>query len=208
MAGLSLALLLVFLLGFGGVMWKWREASAHLVRAGEAADEAADALDREERERKRADEQRRRAEGNLDLALQAFERIAGQLALARPAAPLDAAGDEAPVDIALAPAASPEAAAVLQDLVRFYERFAATNSNDPRLKRDTARALRQVGAIRLRLGQYPQAVEALGRASELLANGPEKLEQARLHNELGVALRAAADSPTPPASIKWLWTNC
>src|SRR6202035_5087185 len=97
-------LLLASLLGFSGVMWKWREAS--------------EALQREERQRERADEQRGLAEGNLDLALQAFERIAGRMALARPEAPLDAGGEEAPAH----PLASPEAAAVLQDLVRFYER--------------------------------------------------------------------------------------
>ena len=42
---------------------------------------------------------------------------------------------------------TPEVAAVLNDLVRFHEAFAATNSHDPRLKRETARALRQVGTM-------------------------------------------------------------
>jgi serine/threonine protein kinase len=186
-AALSLALAAALLLGLAGVAWKWREASAHLAQANAAAGAASDALGREAGERRRADAQRQRAQGNLDLALEAFERITAQLALARPDAPLDAGGEEAPAH----PVASPEAAAVLQDLVRFYERFAATNSNDPRLQRDTARALRQVGAIRLRLGQYPQAQQALRRALALLVDPFGALERARLLNELGVALRAS-----------------
>jgi serine/threonine protein kinase len=185
-AALSAALLLALVLGLGGVVWKWREASSHLAEATRASHEATEALGREENERKRADAQRRLAEGNLDVALQAFERIAGRLALPRPAAALEG-DEEAPAP----PAATPEAAAILQDLVGFYERFAATNSNDPRLRRDTARALRQVGTIRLRLGQYLLAVQALRRSSELLGNEIQALESARLHNELGVALRGA-----------------
>ncbi len=100
---------------------------------------------------------------------------------------MDAGDEEGPAQ----PVVSPEAAAILQDLVGFYERFAATNSNDPRLRRDTARALRQGAAIRLRLGQYTQAEEALRKAAELLAGQAQPLERARLHNELAVVLRAA-----------------
>ncbi len=185
MAGLSTALVLVFLLGFSGVAWKWREAAIHLARATEASTEATEALVREEQQRRRADEQRRLAEGNLDLAVRAFERIAGRLALPGMAAPLDPGDEEGPAQ----PIVTPEAAAILQDLVRFYERFASTNSKDPRLKRDTARALRQVGAIRLRLGQHEQAEEALRRTAELLGDQAEPLERARLHNELAVVLR-------------------
>jgi serine/threonine protein kinase len=186
-AGLSAALVLVFLLGFSGVAWKWREASAHLALATEASTEATKALGREEQQRRRAEEQRQLAEGNLDLALKAFERIAGRLSLAGLTAPVDAGDEEGPAQ----PVVSPEAAAILEDLVGFYERFAATNSNDPRLRRDTGQALRQVGAIRLRLGQYAQAEEALRKAGELLDGLVQPLERARLHNELAVVLRAA-----------------
>jgi serine/threonine protein kinase len=186
-AGLSTALVLVFLLGFSGVAWKWRQASAHLALATRASTEATEALGREEQQRHRADEQRQLAEGNLDLALKAFERIAGRLSLAGLTAPVDAGDEEGPAQ----PVVSPEAAAILQDLVSFYERFAATNSNNPRLKRDTARALRQVGAIRLRLGQYAQAEEALRKAGDLLAGQAQPLERAQLHNERAVVLRAA-----------------
>jgi serine/threonine protein kinase len=183
-AGLSAALFLACVLGLGGVLWKWREASAHLAQARRASEETAQALVREEAQRTRADEQRRLAEGNLDVALLAFERIAGRLAPPRPDAGADG-DDEAPAG----PVVSPEAAAILEDLVGFYERFAATNSGDPRLRRDTARALRQAGTIRLRLGQYPQAVQALRKAAALGDGGAGPLDRARLHNELGTALR-------------------
>jgi serine/threonine protein kinase len=178
-AGLSAALALVFAVGFAGVVWKWREASANLDQAGQAL--------------VRVEEERGRAEGNLDLALEAFERIARQLGPGGwSGGGLDADGDE----VAAAPVVTPEAAAVLEGMVRFYERFAENNTNDPRLKRDTARALRQVGAIRLRLGQYRQAAQALERSAALLGDDPDRwLERARTHNDLGVALRSSGRLP-------------
>jgi serine/threonine protein kinase len=182
-SALSAALLLACVVGFTGVVWKWREAAANLAQATLATQATTRALEGEEAERKRADGQRRLAEGNLDVALLAFERIAGRLAPTRPSADLD---DDEGQD---APVISAEAAAILEDLVGFYERFAATNSGDPRLRRDTARALRQVGTIRLRLGQYPQAVQALRRSASLGGSKAGPLERARLHNELGMALR-------------------
>ena len=66
------------------------------------------------------------------MTLEAFERIARQISLARPGAPLDSGSEEAPPP----PVVTREMAAILEDMVRFYERFAATNSNDPRLKRE------------------------------------------------------------------------
>src|SRR5262249_9095473 len=64
------------------------------------------------------------------------------------------------------------------------------NTEDPRLDRDRARALRYVGVIRLRLGQHQEATEALEKAAGLLG-GAEALERARIHNDLGLALRGA-----------------
>jgi serine/threonine protein kinase len=176
-ASLSASLLLVLLAGFAVVSWKWREAAV-------SAREAREALGREE-------DERHRAEGNLTVALEAFDRIARQLASGRPGVPLDS-GEEAPSS----PVVTPEVAAVLQDLVRFQDSFAQTNSNDPRLKRDTVRALRQVGTIRLRLNEHDEAVAALTRAAEILAAEPEqRVELAQTYNDLGVALRAAGKTP-------------
>ena len=184
-AALSAALLLALGLGFAGVVWKWREAAANLQHANEANEQTRQGLDREAAER-------RRAEGNLDLALEAFERLAGRLALSRPGTPLDAGGDEAP----LPPVVSPEAAAQLQDLLQFYERFAERNTSDPRLERDTERALRRVGTIRLRLGEYEAAEQAFRRSLELLGRMPgQDLERAQVMNDLGVTLRAAGRLP-------------
>jgi serine/threonine protein kinase len=180
-AGLSAALLLAVALGNALVVWKWREASANLAQAHQSQKETLAALEV-------GDEQRKRAEGNLDLAIEAFGRIGRQLAPSRPGVPVEAGDDDVPAPVVV----TPEAAAVLQDMVRFYERYAATNRNDPRLTRDAARALCQVGTIRLRLGQPRKAALSFEKSVELLeAQLDQKLELARTHNDLGVALRQA-----------------
>jgi serine/threonine protein kinase/Tfp pilus assembly protein PilF len=172
-AGLSAALLLVGILGFGGVVWKWREAE-------QAARDLRDSLNREADERGRAEE-------NLSLALEAFERIAGRLTPARPGAPWDD-GEEPPAPAVV----SREAAVVLNDMVRFFERFAAANGDDDRLTRDTIKALRRVGTLQLRLGRYPEAEQALTKALEMLERRPEeRAELAQVRNDLGVVYRAA-----------------
>ncbi|MBY0232968.1 MAG: protein kinase [Gemmataceae bacterium] len=179
-AGLAAALLVALVAGFAGVVWKWREAESALDRAEKTAGELRVAS-------LRADVQRRLAEGNLDLALAGFERVMGRLLPPRPGTPLDD-GEEA----GGAPVLSREAAAVLEDMVEFYERFAEANGDDPRLVRDTAKALGRVGSLRQRLGQPAEAETALVRAGELLARLPgQELERGRLANDLGVALRSA-----------------
>ncbi|MFQ3649339.1 MAG: serine/threonine-protein kinase [Gemmataceae bacterium] len=193
-AGLSAALLLVALLGFAGVLWKWREAE-------QSASELREALAREADQRNRAETttaelraalvreagERSRAEQNLDLALQGFERIAGRLTPARPGAPWDD-GEEAPTPAIV----SREAAAVLTDMIRFYERFAQTNGDNDRLTRDIITALRRVGTLQLRLGRYPEAEQAFAKALQMLDTRPEdQAEQVQVRNDLGVVYRAS-----------------
>ena len=127
-------------------------------------------------------------EGELDAKYLYSERIAARLSVAGLTSPVDAGDDEGPAQ----PVVSPEAAAILQDLVKFYDRFAATNVNDPRLKRDTARALRQVAVIRLRLGQHALAEQALRQAVALLTGSADPLERARLR-PLRLLFRVRAD---------------
>ena len=64
-AGLAAALVLVFLLGFAGVAWKWRDAIGRSDRTRAA--QTLEAAERAEadRERQKADRERRRAETNL-----------------------------------------------------------------------------------------------------------------------------------------------
>ena len=185
-ASLSLALLVSVLLGYVLVGWKWREAI-------QAAEQARIALANEELERIYAEEQRHRAEGNLNLALEAFDSIASGLALGRPAAALESDTEE-PVGPGIG-VVSPEAAAILQDLVRFYERFATENVGDPRLQQGAAQALRLVGSIRFRLAEYPAAEIAFRRAAELLRELEQPLELAQVHNDLGVVLRSSGRLP-------------
>ena len=193
-AGLSAALLLVAMLGFVGVLWKWREAELAALalrvalqgeasqrhRAETAAADLRDALQREAQERGRAEQ-------NLDLALEGFERIAGRLTPARPGAPWDE-GEEAPAPAIL----SREAAAVLNDMIRFYQRFAEANGDDDRLTRDTIKALRRVGTLQLRLGRYAEAEQALSKALHMLEKRQDdQAELVQVRNDLGVVYRAA-----------------
>src|SRR5262249_1947391 len=48
-----------------------------------------------------------------------------------------------------------------------YRRFARTNDTDPKIRRETARALLRVGDIQQRLGEYAQARQAYAEAGRL-----------------------------------------
>ena len=68
------------------------------------------------------------------------------------------------------PVVSDEDARVLQELLSFYDRFAALNRDNPRLRRELAEANRRVGGIQQRLGRLPDAEAAYRRALEVLAD--------------------------------------
>jgi tetratricopeptide (TPR) repeat protein len=138
-----------------------------------------------------AAEQRLRAEGNLELALSAFEEIFAQLTRAVPPAAGPAFDEED--EPACPPVVSPEVAALLNNLLKFYDQFGEGNHADPRLQRQIAQAHRRVGDIQQRLGQFARAEAAYRRALALHAEpgGPEgACETAALQNELGLVLQA------------------
>ena len=135
---LSASLLLVFLIGFAGVAWKWQEASANL-------DLAKTSLQREE-------EQRRRRQGNLNLAMEAFDKIARQLASGRPGVPLDA-GEETPT----APVVTPEVAAVSPGSGQLPGASPRRTATTPGSSATRPGSCGRSGTIRLRLGEYEQA---------------------------------------------------
>ncbi len=89
--------------------------------------------------------------------------------------------------------ASEETAAVLKDLLVFYDRLAEQAGNDSRVMLQSAIASRRVGDIRQRLGQLDQAEKEYARAVEKLAAlrlRPDAdtgicTELARSHNEIG-----------------------
>jgi tetratricopeptide (TPR) repeat protein len=153
------------------------------------------AFAREAEQRREASSERERAEANLALALRAFDAIFAQ-ATRRPASgPAGPGGDE--TEPTVPPVVTREVAALLHNLLQFYDDFGERNRSDPRLRREIARAHRRVGDIQQRLGQLDQAEVAYRRAlalDEEPAAGPRGdadavCEQAAVRNELGRVLQ-------------------
>ncbi len=198
------------------------------------------ALNSEERQRKEAekqtieteiqkttaDEQRRRAEANLALSLQAFEEIFNSVTQHRMPQPVEEGledGDDPPFH----PVVSPEVAALLDKLLSFYDQFGEQNTADPNLQRDTVHAHKHVGDIQQRLGQWDKAEAAYQRALELYRQYADAFPNELVHrrevaatwNELGTvylmtgrikeaedahgqALKILLDHP-PQAKLSW-----
>ena len=166
--GLSAALIIVVVASLIGISGKWREAVA----------------------------ENRRAEDNLVLALESMDQILERFASSWMAHPTASPEDEQsggmpPIEYQME--VSDYSAQVLQDALRFYERFAKQNSANPKLQLDTAKVHRRVGDIYERLGQWPKAEEAYLRALKILNNSSvdptHVIEQAVTLNQLGLAKR-------------------
>lgn len=135
------------------------------------------ALKIQSQQNKETKEQAARAEANLELAMAAFEEIFTQVKQ-----------DETEP--------SPEVAAILQNLLKFYDRFIERNGNNPALQLETARGNQRVGLIQIRLGNFGLAEaacrEALRVYAILAVDNPENssflIEVATVHDELGLAL--------------------
>ncbi len=134
------------------------------------------ALTEKTRQSNEAKRQRSRAEENLRLALSAFEAIFDSTQQGP-------GGHRATL-------ASEELTGVLQELLVFYDRFAERNSDDPRLRRDMARAHRRVAQLQRRLGHLEQARTAYRRAIALTDAAEHPLREAVLRHELGLVLLA------------------
>jgi len=130
-----------------------------------------------------------RAESNLSLAMEAFEDVFTQLGSVGGLSPVAEDEDSLPE---YQPMVSAKDAKILEDLLKFYDRFAAENQGNARLQLETARAYQRVGQIQNRLGQFEKAEPALRRALSIYeqtaegASGAEslKLDVARTLNEL------------------------
>ena len=109
---------------------------------------------------------------------------------------------EDPITLPVQPVLSKEAAALLEHMLKFYDRLADQGGDDARLRRKVAEANRRVGDIRRQLGQYAESKAAYVRAIELytrLADSSAKepdlrTEIARIHNELGNVYYAMNDA--------------
>jgi tetratricopeptide (TPR) repeat protein len=140
--------------------------------------------------------ERKKAEETSALAVEALDSIFRQFAPDRTApasASLRVSDAEDPITVPVQPVLSKEAAALLEHMLKFYDRLAEQGGDDARLRSKVAEANRRVGDIRQRLGHYEQSKAAYLRAIELytrLAESPAKetdlcTEIARIRNELG-----------------------
>lgn len=141
-------------------------------------------------------DQRAMAQANADLAVEAidriFERFSPNPTILRPQLSLESTEGKI-IEVPSPPVLSKEAAALLEELLPFYDRLAQQAGNETALRERTAEANRRVAAIRQRLGQFDQAVTAYQRAIAIMEElrtdsafrGAYQLEIANIHNELG-----------------------
>jgi eukaryotic-like serine/threonine-protein kinase len=140
--------------------------------------------------------QRTKAQANADLAVEAIDRIFDRFSASgpslRPQSSLEGTEGEA-IEAPSTPMLSKEAAALLEEMLPFYDRLAQQTGDETGLRARTAAANRRVAAIRQRLGQFDEATRAYRQAIALFekldANSPSsdaaRLQIAGIQNELG-----------------------
>jgi serine/threonine protein kinase len=141
--------------------------------------------------------QRERAEAATIVGLEVLDNIFEQFAPPRfdPLHALLASGSDAQGgdESSLRPALSPDTAALLENMLTFYDRLAEQSADNKRFRQKTAQANRRIGDIRRHLGQYDQAVAAYGRALDIYRTLDDTddidfaLHRAQIHNERGFA---------------------
>jgi serine/threonine protein kinase len=128
-----------------------------------------DALRQARAEEREKTVQSEKATGNLNLALLAFGRFFDALVGPDPLLAIDEDADTGEQVVAVRTRVEPGHVALLQEILRFYDRFAAKNADSTSLRLETARAWRRVGAIQVRLGDLAAAEKAYQQALERLA---------------------------------------
>jgi tRNA A-37 threonylcarbamoyl transferase component Bud32 len=180
-AALLAALVIVFLTGFVGVIWKWREAESALKREAEQRDLAEKATER--------------AESNVKMSLQAVEDIFNDLA-AREAGPPFFPQPPRP------PRETEQEAALLQHMLQFYDDFAKENETNARVRIEAAKAHRRVGDIHAQREKSDQAAVSYARAAAMLeqlvaANPSDRAARCELAETL-----TRFDPESPPADAE------
>lgn len=139
-----------------------------------------------------------RAEDNLSLALESMDQILERFGSSWMAHPFQADEESEATSVELQIAVSDHSASVLQNALKFYDRFAEQNATNPQLLRDTAKVHRRVADIYERLGQYSKAEEAYARSLSILESTetPEDnvpiLDRAKIRNQLGLTMVATS----------------
>ena len=145
--------------------------------------------------------QRQKAEATLEISLEALDKVYERFAPERLSSATQmtiegADGEE--IEFAAPPALSQQTAAMLENILVFYDRFAEQDSTNAKLRHEAAKANRRVADIHQQLGQLDQAEAAYLRAiakyreldNDVQIGGDYRLEIARIRNELGNVYRA------------------
>jgi serine/threonine protein kinase len=137
--------------------------------------------------------QRQHAEAATDVAVQVLDRIYERFAPSDFTATIMPSEQEPDRSTEVKPILSEGAAAVLEDLLEFYDQLAESGQDDSLYREKVALANRRVGDIRHHLGQCQQAEDAYRQALDLyrtidqLSGGePHVVEIAVLQNELAI----------------------
>jgi serine/threonine protein kinase len=173
-AGLLILALVAFAVGYFQTRWANRQVQASLAK--------------EKR-------QRQRAVASSKLAQRALDRIFNRFAQDRlpDAKGLTIQEGENEIEILTPPVLSAEDAALLEQLLGYYEELAKQEVEDLSLRRKVADARRRVGDIRFRLGKPEGALAAYQGALELYGSlrhnapgdQPLLVEVASIHNRIG-----------------------
>jgi len=145
--------------------------------------------------------ERRKAEANAGLAIEALDRFferysPGRIGVSTELAVEGVAGGS--IEAPSPPVLSREAAALLEDMLPFYDRLAGQAGNIKELRLKAAAASRRIGDIRQSLGQYSEAAGAYHRVIKIyqelgmkpLERRKYQIEIARIRNELGRLYRS------------------
>lgn len=172
------------------------------------------ALERESTAKEQAETEQQKAEATLAISLDVLEKVYNRFApdrMVESSSRLtveDTDGQQ--LVIPAQPVLSTETAAMLEDILGFYDQFAQQDINNVQLQNEAAKATRRVGDIQQRLGAYEKAEHAyqsaIDRYSQLQLEQGEsdsyKTILARIHNELGNVYRAWQRPPDAQASYQ------
>ncbi len=151
-------------------------------------------------------QQRQRAEETANLAVTALDTIFDEFAPAGRSASREVtlgSSDEGALVVSVPSVLSPETAAFLKGLLRFYSGLASQESNSPSLLLKMAAAQRRVGEIYELLGQYEDAkaayADSISQYEALRKATPGDLHievaLARVNNQLGQVYAAQDEMP-------------
>lgn len=195
------AVALLSTVGYFQVRQAYQQVDQALGNARRAEAEAVAAAERTERERRRTQQEYERADGNLNVALEALDEISEKLASRRLPQSLRLDADDASWQQATG-GLSAEDADIIQSLLTFYDDFAARNTNGSGVELAVARVHRRIGDIRARLGLYDQAIAAFHQSLQTMAHlrdaRPEDTDlllfEIQTHNARGAALLKSGDA--------------